>query len=101
MGRYVGLERMENMKELSYVFMTFAMFLAYSCQEYQTDDEAVPARTGYRKTITAGVASDARTRVGFDENNSFYWHNSLYLPRNHRRTLPTAVHDNCHRESFP
>lgn len=74
MGRYVGLERMENMKELSYVFMTFAMFLAYSCQEYQTDDEAVPARAGYRKTITAGVASDARTRVGFDENNSFYWH---------------------------
>lgn len=74
MGRYVGLERMENMKELSYVFMAFAMFLAYSCQEYQTDDEAVPARTGYRKTITAGAASDDRTRVGFDENNSFYWH---------------------------
>ena len=51
-----------------------AMLLAYSCQEYRTDDEAVPARTGYRKTIIAGVASDARTRVGFDENNSFYWH---------------------------
>lgn len=62
------------MKELSYYMIASAMLLAYSCQEYRTDDEAVPARTGYRKTITAGVASDARTRVGFDENNSFYWH---------------------------
>lgn len=62
------------MKELSYYMIASAMLLAYSCQEYRTDDEAVSAMTGYRKTITAGVASDARTRVGFDENNSFYWH---------------------------
>ena len=61
------------MKRLSYL-MAFAMFLAYSCQEYEMRDDVVPEEMGHGKTLTVGVASDPQTRVGFDGNNSFYWH---------------------------
>lgn len=29
---------------------------------------------GHLKTLFIGVADEADTRVGFDGNNSFYWH---------------------------
>lgn len=62
------------MKRISYV-MAFAMLLALSCQrnEFQ-EDTAVHDVTGHHKVLIVGVAEEGETRIGFDEDNSFYWH---------------------------
>ena len=61
------------MKKISY-FMAIAMFLAFSCQREDVQGERSPeVRTHYR-TLNVGVADEPETRVGFDEDNSFYWH---------------------------
>lgn len=62
------------MKRISYV-MAFAMLLALSCQrnEFQ-EDTAVHDVTGHHKVLIVGVAEEGGTRIGFDEDNSFYWH---------------------------
>lgn len=52
------------------VLMAFAILLAFSCQRDELRDEAVSSL----KTLKVGVADELQTRVGFDENNSFYWH---------------------------
>ena len=50
--------------------MAFAVLLAFSCQRDELRDEAV--RTV--KTLKVGVADESQTKVGFDDNNAFYWH---------------------------
>lgn len=50
--------------------MAFAILLALSCQRDELRDEAVSSV----KTLKVSVADEPATRVGFDENNSFYWH---------------------------
>ena len=57
------------MKQMTYL-MAFAILLAFSCQRDELRDEAVSSL----KTLKVGVADELQTRVGFDENNSFYWH---------------------------
>ena len=58
------------MKKLTYI-IAFAMLLAVSCQKNEiTGDIENPKY----KTLTVGVADESETRVGFDENKSFYWH---------------------------
>ena len=50
--------------------MAFAILLAFSCQRDELRDEAASSV----KTLKVSVADEPATRVGFDENNSFYWH---------------------------
>ena len=57
------------MKKMIYL-MAFAVLLAFSCQRDELRDEAV--RTV--KTLKVGVADESQTKVGFDDNNAFYWH---------------------------
>jgi len=57
------------MKKITYL-MAFAVLLAFSCQRDELRDEAV--RTV--KTLKVGVADDMNSKVGFDDNNAFYWH---------------------------
>lgn len=57
------------MKKMIYL-MAFAVLLAFSCQRDELRDEAV--RTV--KTLKVGVADESQTKVGFDDNNTFYWH---------------------------
>lgn len=61
------------MKKIVY-FMAVAMFLAVSCQRDELQQAPTPEVTSRYKILTVGVADEAETRVGFDENNSFYWH---------------------------
>ena len=61
------------MKKIVY-FMAVAMFLAVSCQRDELQQAPIPEVTSHYRTLTVGMADEAETRVGFDENNSFYWH---------------------------
>ena len=61
------------MKNTAYI-IAFAILLAGSCQRQVLPGEDVPVSSQYSKTLTVGVDEEADTRVGFDENNSFYWH---------------------------
>ena len=61
------------MKKITYI-MAFAVLLAASCQKNESSDESSYEKPGHSKTLTVGVADETQTRVGFDENNSFYWH---------------------------
>ena len=61
------------MKNTAYI-IAFAILLAGSCQRQVLPGEDVPVNSQYSKTLTVGVDEKADTRVGFDENNSFYWH---------------------------
>jgi hypothetical protein len=58
------------MKNITYI-MAFAMLLAFSCQKTELQDEAMPGDEKHSQTLTVGAAE---TKVGFDQNNSFYWH---------------------------
>lgn len=60
------------MKKIAYI-TAFAMLLAASCQKDETPDGTEIEKSQY-KILTVGVAEEPDTRVGFDENNSFYWH---------------------------
>lgn len=53
--------------------IAFAALLAASCQKNDFTEEPL-ADTQHYRTLTVGVADEPQTRVGFDENNSFYWH---------------------------
>ena len=53
--------------------MAFAMFLALSCQRNELQEDTTPGTMNH-KTLTVGVADEPETRVGFDADNSFYWH---------------------------
>ena len=58
------------MKNTVYI-LAVAIFLAASCQKNESPEDS--AYENY-KTLTAGADDEAQTRVGFDENYSFYWH---------------------------
>lgn len=53
------------MKNTAYI-IAFAILLAVSCQMDKFPE--------YNKILSAGVADETETRVGFDVNNTFYWH---------------------------
>ena len=61
------------MKNISYV-MALAMSLAFACQKIEIQGDDGPDDEKHYRTLTVGVVDDARTRVGFDQNNGFYWH---------------------------
>lgn len=52
--------------------IALAILLAVSCQRNELPEEN--SHKGTEKTLTVGVVDESDTRVGFDENNSFYWH---------------------------
>ena len=54
--------------------MALAMFLAFACQRNELQEDVRPEARSSFKTLTVGVADETGTRVGFDEDNSFYWH---------------------------
>ena len=60
------------MKKVIYI-MTLAALLAVSCQKNEVEQEPEHNNPAYTKTLTVG-ADEQQTRVGFDANNSFYWH---------------------------
>ncbi len=59
------------MKKTIYI-IAFAIFLAASCQ--REEFPGVPDVDNTQKTLAVGVADESDTRVGFDENKAFYWH---------------------------
>ena len=59
------------MKKTLYI-IAFAIFLAASCQREELPGS--PEINDTQKTLAVGVADEADSRVGFDENKSFYWH---------------------------
>lgn len=61
------------MKNTAYL-IAFAIFLTASCQRQNLLSEAEADNSQYRKILTVGVDNENDTRVGFNENNSFYWH---------------------------
>lgn len=52
--------------------IALAILLAVSCQRNELPEEN--SHKGTEKILTVGVVDESDTRVGFDENNSFYWH---------------------------
>lgn len=52
--------------------IALAILLAISCQRNELPEEN--SHKGTEKILTVGVVDESDTRVGFDENNSFYWH---------------------------
>ena len=60
------------MKKITYI-IAFAAVLAAACQKNEVAEEPA-SDPQYNKILTAGVTDEPLTRVGFDENNSFYWH---------------------------
>ena len=61
------------MKNMTYI-MAFAILLTASCQKNEFKEDPVHENAGHIKVLTVGVAEEPETRVGFDGNNSFYWH---------------------------
>lgn len=62
-----------NMKTIIYL-MTSAIIMVVSCQRMDSEREGIPEDLRNYRTLTVGVADNQKTKVGFDENNSFYWH---------------------------
>lgn len=58
------------MKSLLYA-VAFATLMTASCQKDEIQDDVMPVSQKFYRTLTVGMAE---TKVGFDENNSFYWH---------------------------
>ena len=54
--------------------MAFAIILVASCQVIESPMDDAPEDLKNYRTLTVGVSEEPDTRVGFDENNSFYWH---------------------------
>ena len=54
--------------------MAGTVMLAGSCQRNELLEDTANSETQHLKILTAGVVDEAIARVGFDENNSFYWH---------------------------
>lgn len=54
--------------------MAGTVMLAGSCQRNELLEDTANSETQHLKILTVGVADEAIARVGFDENNSFYWH---------------------------
>ncbi len=61
------------MKNTAYI-IAFAILLASACRKDEIqENEPVQAPENLR-VLTVGVADEQQIRVGFDEDNSFYWH---------------------------
>lgn len=54
--------------------MTFAMLLALSCQKNESQSDCMSETENFSRTLTAMVADDPQTRVGFGLDGAFYWH---------------------------
>lgn len=54
--------------------MAIAAIAAMSCRKAEVQDDNAPETVRNARTLKAGIAEDGMTRVGFDENNAFYWH---------------------------
>ena len=61
------------MKQVIYI-MPLAVLLAASCQKNDLTEDSVNGKSEHYKTLTVGVDDDEYTKVGFDADNSFYWH---------------------------
>ena len=59
------------MKKTTYI-IAFAMILAVSCQKNEFPKEN--SHNGVNRMLTVGVDNETDTKVGFDQNNAFYWH---------------------------
>lgn len=62
------------MKNLIYTMVSAMAVLTVSCQQNELQDDYMPEDTGAFKTLVLGLPDIAETRVGFNEDNSFYWH---------------------------
>lgn len=60
------------MKKTIYI-MALAMFVAGACQKDNLQDDTPREDAVHYKTLTVGAGEISQTRVGFDENNTFYW----------------------------
>ena len=58
------------MKSLPYV-VAFATLMTVSCQKDEIQGDLRHESERFCRTLTVGIAD---TKVGFDDNNSFYWH---------------------------
>ena len=57
------------------IILVLPLTVAISCQKMSLSDEAGPEDTRYVRTLKVGIEEDGTaTRVGFDEDNSMYWH---------------------------
>lgn len=54
--------------------MAFAVLLTSACQNNVLQEDFTHESTGSHKILTVGMADETDTRVGFDADNSFYWH---------------------------
>lgn len=54
--------------------MTFAMLLALSCQKNESRSDCMSETENFSRTLTAMLADDPQTRVGFGLDGAFYWH---------------------------
>ena len=61
------------MKNTAYV-MALAILLASACQKNEIQENEPPQAKENLRVLTVGVADGQQTRVGFGEDNSFYWH---------------------------
>ena len=61
------------MKKISYL-MAFAVLLTSACQNNVLQEDFTHESIGSHKILTVGMADETDTRVGFDADNSFYWH---------------------------
>ena len=61
------------MKNTAYV-MALAILLASACQKNEIQENELPQAEKNLRVLTVGVADGQQTRVGFGEDNSFYWH---------------------------
>lgn len=61
------------MKQILYIVAS-AMFLAASCQRDELPEESQRGSSANYKTLTVEAVDQQMTRVGFDEDNAFYWH---------------------------
>lgn len=61
------------MKNTAYV-MALAILLASACQKNEIQENEPPQAKENLRILTVGVADGQQTRVGFGEDNSFYWH---------------------------
>lgn len=61
------------MKNTAYM-MALAILLASACQKNEIQENEPPQAEENLRVLTVGVADGQQTRVGFGEDNSFYWH---------------------------
>ena len=54
--------------------MAFAVLLTSACQNNVLQEDFTHESTGSHKILTVGMADETDTRVGFNADNSFYWH---------------------------